>query len=638
MADAITVKALQDASLDAKSLEEVVNGNDTKQVTTRLGENYPSVKKAIKTLFENGSLPATPFATKALMTASALIDGDYAMVTDDTVNNGLYVKTAGAWVKSDYDPLTQAKTYTDSRINNVATYAVVGKSDINIYEKAKAISDLYINTSDSIVQTSTGSFMYSFAVTEGQVFIFNNKDPILTISFSNIATVTVGSQLQAADKVVTTEDSTQVTVPSGVSYIHFNVKIAALNAYETLVVNQAELALTKYDGKDIADTAARLAAADKVGLSDMVTSGYLSAIVELPTSGFYINNTTPGTPLFAADAGGIVQRYPLVAGETYAVHSDNFSHSAFIVAASDTKDITVSKTLTPITLSDTAHLKVKTFVAPNGVNWGFTTVKLPSLGFDITASFDVNIGTQSSKINPANVFKIKGYEVRDTVAQQRLDALGLGNNSVLQGKKWALIGDSITEKNIRAGVSYFEHVSNDVGGMTIYNYGNSGTGFFDRNGVAAQISQTDIDIITVFLGTNDWGKSTQPLGVFLDTGTTTVSGCINTLLTGVITKFFNKKIAVFTPLPRADNWGSNAATNTQGYTLEQLSKLISQYCDHYSLPRLDLYHKSGLPVWVTEANNLYFKADMDSIGDGLHPNTAGMRVMADKIRPFLESI
>lgn len=105
MADEITLKALQDASLDAKSLEEVVNGNETKQVTTRLGESYPSVKKAIKTLFENGGLPAEPFKTKSLMTASALVDGDYAQVTDDTVNNGLYVKTAGAWVKSDYDPV-----------------------------------------------------------------------------------------------------------------------------------------------------------------------------------------------------------------------------------------------------------------------------------------------------------------------------------------------------------------------------------------------------------------------------------------------------------------------------------------------------------------------------------------------------
>ena len=108
MAEPISIQQLKDASLDVKSLEEVVNGNENVVVTTRLGETYPSVKKAIKTLFENGGLPATPFATKALMTASPLVDGDYAQVTDDTVNNGLYIKTAGAWVKSGYDPLTQA--------------------------------------------------------------------------------------------------------------------------------------------------------------------------------------------------------------------------------------------------------------------------------------------------------------------------------------------------------------------------------------------------------------------------------------------------------------------------------------------------------------------------------------------------
>lgn len=136
MAESITIKALQDASLDAKSLEEVVNGNDTKQVTTRLGETYPSLSNALNqidgqisdandmlvesvtTLFTNGGLPATPFKTKALMTASALVDGDYAMVTEDTVNNGLYVKTVGDWVKSEYDPIAAANKYTDISVKN----------------------------------------------------------------------------------------------------------------------------------------------------------------------------------------------------------------------------------------------------------------------------------------------------------------------------------------------------------------------------------------------------------------------------------------------------------------------------------------------------------------------------------------
>ena len=63
------------------------------------------------------------FATKALMTASSLVDGSNAQVNNDVAvdNNGLYVKTAGAWVKSAYDPLTQAKTYTDAAKSEAIT-------------------------------------------------------------------------------------------------------------------------------------------------------------------------------------------------------------------------------------------------------------------------------------------------------------------------------------------------------------------------------------------------------------------------------------------------------------------------------------------------------------------------------------
>ena len=108
---------LANGHLDVKALGEAANGDENTQVITRLGETYPSAKKAIKTMFDNGGLPATPFKTKALMTASALVDGDYAQVTDDVANNGLYVKTGGSWVKSEYDPVTQAK-------NNLESYLI----------------------------------------------------------------------------------------------------------------------------------------------------------------------------------------------------------------------------------------------------------------------------------------------------------------------------------------------------------------------------------------------------------------------------------------------------------------------------------------------------------------------------------
>lgn len=108
------LQAIDDAILDADSLEQFINGDDSETVLTRLSAQYPTIKKAIKQLFENGGLPAVPFATKTLMTASALVDGDYAVVTDDADNNGLYIKTSGAWVKSSYDTSEVVKSEIDN--------------------------------------------------------------------------------------------------------------------------------------------------------------------------------------------------------------------------------------------------------------------------------------------------------------------------------------------------------------------------------------------------------------------------------------------------------------------------------------------------------------------------------------------
>lgn len=116
MPELLTLQDLANGHLDVKALGEAANGDENTIVTTRTGNTYPSAERAINIMFQNGGLPATPFKTKALMTASALVDGSYAMVTDDTVNNGLYVKTAGAWVKSEYDSLMPAKIYTDREL------------------------------------------------------------------------------------------------------------------------------------------------------------------------------------------------------------------------------------------------------------------------------------------------------------------------------------------------------------------------------------------------------------------------------------------------------------------------------------------------------------------------------------------
>ena len=229
--------------------------------------------------------------------------------------------------------------------------------------------------------------------------------------------------------------------------------------------------------------------------------------------------------------------------------------------------------------------------------------------------------------------------MRDPLAQERLDNLNILISSVLKAKKWIAIGDSITEKNIRADINYHDYINQDVGGMTVYNKGISGSGFHDRMNVADTLTE-QADYITILWGTNDFGlvRNTYPLGTFLSTDTETISGRINTCLNALITKYPLAKIAIISALPRLTNYGSNAAQNSVGYTLKQHVDLLKQYAAHYSLPFLNLYEQSNLPVWIPAANQHYFTAPTLTTPDGLHPNDAGQRVMADKIRVFLESI
>lgn len=136
------------ASQDLQTIEDFVNLPADSDVRPRLlpSVNVGTLAGTRQAIFEAGGLPATPFKTKALMTASALANDKYAMVTDDTVNNGLYVKTAGAWVKSGYDPLTQAKSYTDTAKSEAITAAALD---------ATSKSNGVLNTSKSYVNTST---------------------------------------------------------------------------------------------------------------------------------------------------------------------------------------------------------------------------------------------------------------------------------------------------------------------------------------------------------------------------------------------------------------------------------------------------------------------------------------------------
>lgn len=124
MVDLLSSEDLANGKLDVKTIGVAANGDDQTDVTSRLGEVYPTLSKALRLIFGVGGLPATAFSTYSAMLASSLVNGDYAIVTSDTNNTliGMYEKIAGSWVRSKYDYSQLIRNYGYLNLNSGADF------------------------------------------------------------------------------------------------------------------------------------------------------------------------------------------------------------------------------------------------------------------------------------------------------------------------------------------------------------------------------------------------------------------------------------------------------------------------------------------------------------------------------------
>jgi len=213
-----------------------------------------------------------------------------------------------------------------------------------------------------------------------------------------------------------------------------------------------------------------------------------------------------------------------------------------------------------------------------------------------------------------------------------------------EGLKINFLGDSITQG---VGTSsndaiYLNLLKQELNLAMVRNYGISGTRiatqqgkpispdyeFVDKNDFCKRFSQMDDDaeIVVVFGGTNDFGHGDAPLGEFSDRTPNTFYGACHYLFSGLVKKYLGKPIVIITPLHRV---GEN---NSKGSApLKEYVNIIREVAEYYSLPVLDLYAISGLQPEIKEIQDKY-------IPDGLHPNDNGHRVIADKLKKFLEML
>lgn len=149
----------------------------------------------------------------------------------------------------------------------------------------------------------------------------------------------------------------------------------------------------------------------------------------------------------------------------------------------------------------------------------------------------------------------------------------------------------------------------------------------------------EADLITIFMGTNDYGYDT-PIGAITDTSDVSFLGALNVIIPALQAKYPNARIVFVTPLHRY-GYGVNSATgethtydsipNGAGHTLEDYVNAIIEACAKYGVDVIDLYNELELDPESEETREYYME-------DGLHPNTAGHRLIAEFLEHALNAL
>ena len=209
---------------------------------------------------------------------------------------------------------------------------------------------------------------------------------------------------------------------------------------------------------------------------------------------------------------------------------------------------------------------------------------------------------------------------------------------------WIVIGDSITEKNLAAEISYYDFVQKDFQ-CEVVNYGRSSTGymvpasyetFYDR---IEQIDFTDADVVTIFGSFNDLGRGYE-FGTAEDEGTETLGGCMNRTIENIREKAPDIKIGIATPTPWNLGQGYSSVTDSVMYwgvskeECDQYVSLLTAVAERQGVPVLDLYH-AGLFDPNSDADRAAYFNENGRQDPGIHPSSIGHSLMAPLWKDFL---
>lgn len=216
-------------------------------------------------------------------------------------------------------------------------------------------------------------------------------------------------------------------------------------------------------------------------------------------------------------------------------------------------------------------------------------------------------------------------------------------SSYWAGKKMVCVGDSITAGSgttqtywsMLTDLMELESMTGmGIGGSCVSAQSDYGTG--NSPLISRYKNIPEADLITIFMGTNDWGHET-PLGTIDDTTDVSFYGALNVIIPGIMTLHPNARLIWITPMHRY-GFGTSKILGTaftydhvpngRDCTLKDYVDAIKAVCERYSVPVIDLFSMSGLHPSIAAHKSTYMP-------DGLHPNKAGHEKMAYLIQKWL---
>ena len=165
-------------------------------------------------------------------------------------------------------------------------------------------------------------------------------------------------------------------------------------------------------------------------------------------------------------------------------------------------------------------------------------------------------------------------------------------------------------------------------------YGTSNSPLINR-----YTSIPDSDVITIYMGTNDYGHET-PLGTIDDKCDISFYGALNTIIPGILAAHPNSRLIWITPTHRYGRGTSGILgtaftydyiPNGRGHNLKDYVDAIKAVCERHSVPVIDLFNISGIDPSISEVRSKYMP-------DGLHPNEAGHEKIASIIAASIENL